>query len=235
METIKCIIEDLNGDYFSIVVDESRDVSCKEQMAIVLCYVDRRGSVMERFIGIVHVRDTAASSLKNEITGLLARHSLSPFHIRGQCYDGASNMQGYINGLKILMQRESKGAYSIHYFVHQLQLTLVAISRRCDEVQELLLLVFDILNMVGAFFKRRDELRESQVEEIGETLRKSELETGRVLTQELGLARAGDTRWGSHYKSFNNFILMFGRIMDVLDAIVVNARFEEKCMAKGHV
>ncbi|XP_059298061.1 uncharacterized protein LOC132050704 [Lycium ferocissimum] len=177
METVKYIIKDLNDDYFSILVDESRDVSCKEQMAIVLRYVDRRGSVMERFIGIVHVRDTSALSLRNEIVGLLAQHSLSPSYIRGQCYDGASNMQGDLNGLKILIQKESKGAHSIHCFAHQLQLTLVAISRRCDEVQELLLLVSDILNMVGASFKRRDELRESQAKEIEEALRKGELET----------------------------------------------------------
>ncbi|XP_075076507.1 uncharacterized protein LOC142163151 [Nicotiana tabacum] len=193
MKTIKSIIKDINDDHFSILVDESRDVSCKEQMAIVLRYVDRRGSVMERFMGIVHVRDTTALSLRNEIVSLLTKHSLSPSSIRGQCYDGASNIQGDLNGLKILMQKESRGAHSIHCFAHQLQLTLVAVSRRCDEVQELLLLVSDILNMVGASFKRRDELRESQAEEIEEALRKGELETGKGLNQELGLARAGDT------------------------------------------
>ncbi|XP_060200713.1 uncharacterized protein LOC132628978 [Lycium barbarum] len=235
METIRYIIKDLNDDYCSILVDESRDVSCKEQRAIFLRYVDRRGSVMERFIGIVHVRDTSALSLRNEIVGLLAQHSLSPSYMRGQCYDGASNMQGDLNGLKILIQKESKGAHSIQCFAHQLKLTLVAISRRCDEVQELLSLVSDILNMVRASFKRRDELRESQAKEIEEALCKGELETGRGLNQELGLARAGDTRWGSHYKSFKKIILMFGPIIDVHDAIAVNARFEEKCRAKGYL
>ncbi|XP_075109014.1 uncharacterized protein LOC107767866 [Nicotiana tabacum] len=235
METIKSIIKDIDDDHFSILVDESRDVSCKEQMTTVPRYVDRRGSVIERFMGIVHVRDTSALSLRNEIVNLLAQHSLSPSSIRGQCYDGASNMQGDLNGLKILMQKESRGAHSIHCFAHQLQLTLVAISRRCDQVQELLLLLSDILNMVGSSFKLRDELRESQAEEIEEALRKGELETGKGLNQELGLARAGDTRWGSHYKSFNNFIIMFGPIIDALDAIAVNERFEEKCKAKGYL
>ncbi|XP_009787837.1 uncharacterized protein [Nicotiana sylvestris] len=89
--------------------------------------------------------------------------------------------------------------------------------------------------MVGDSFKHRDELRESQEEEIEEALRKGELEIGRGLNQELGLARDGYTRWGSHYKSFNNFILMFGPIIDVFDAIVVNALFEEKCKAKGYL
>ncbi|XP_060183216.1 uncharacterized protein LOC132613186 [Lycium barbarum] len=56
-------------------VDKSRDVSCKEQMEIVLRYVDRRGSVTERFIGIVHVRDTTALSLKKGIVALLSQNS----------------------------------------------------------------------------------------------------------------------------------------------------------------
>lgn len=42
--------KDLNDDYFSILVDESRDVSFKEQMVVVLRHVDKKGSVIERFI-----------------------------------------------------------------------------------------------------------------------------------------------------------------------------------------
>nr|XP_009802059.1 PREDICTED: uncharacterized protein LOC104247685 [Nicotiana sylvestris] len=45
-------------------VDESFDVSRKEQMPIVLRYVDRKGFVMEASIGLVHVLDTSALSLK---------------------------------------------------------------------------------------------------------------------------------------------------------------------------
>ncbi|KAM3219281.1 hypothetical protein P3L10_023812 [Capsicum annuum] len=47
---------------------------------------------------------------------------------------------------------------------------------------------------------------------------------GRGLNQELGLIKAGDTRWGSHYKSFENFISNFASIIDVLDSFVENAR-----------
>lgn len=81
METIKYIIKDLNDDYFSILVDESREVSCKEQMTIVLRYVDRKGRVMERFIDIVHVRDTSALSLKKGIIDLLAKYYLSSSYV----------------------------------------------------------------------------------------------------------------------------------------------------------
>ncbi|XP_049410402.1 uncharacterized protein LOC125873526 [Solanum stenotomum] len=63
-----------------------------------------------------------------------------------------------------------------------------------------------------------------------------ELTTGTGLHQELSLIRVGDTRWGSHYKSFSNFILIFGSIVDVLDALVVDAySTDEKAKATGYL
>ncbi|XP_049362581.1 uncharacterized protein LOC125827319 [Solanum verrucosum] len=97
IETVKAILEELNGDYFALLVDESFDVSHKEQMAIVFRYIDRKGFVMERLIDIVRVQDTSAPSLKEAIFNLLAQHSLSPSSVRGQCYDGTSNMQVFCN------------------------------------------------------------------------------------------------------------------------------------------
>ncbi|KAG5589478.1 hypothetical protein H5410_039992 [Solanum commersonii] len=46
LETTKAIIEDLGGDYFGILVDESKDVSHKEQMALILRYVNKSGMVI---------------------------------------------------------------------------------------------------------------------------------------------------------------------------------------------
>nr|XP_009593766.1 zinc finger MYM-type protein 1-like [Nicotiana tomentosiformis] len=62
-ETTKAIIEDLDGNYFTILVDESKDVSHKEQMALILRYINKSGMVIERFLGIVHADDTSYSSL----------------------------------------------------------------------------------------------------------------------------------------------------------------------------
>ncbi|KAM3301359.1 hypothetical protein P3S67_015861 [Capsicum chacoense] len=86
-ETLKVIIEDLNGDYFEMLLDDSKDISHKEQMALVLRYVDKNGKVVERFIDLVHVSNTSACSLKKEIYSLLSDHSISPSKIRGKGYD----------------------------------------------------------------------------------------------------------------------------------------------------
>ena len=42
MPNTKFIIEDLGGDYFAILADESSDVYPKKQLALCLCYVDKK-------------------------------------------------------------------------------------------------------------------------------------------------------------------------------------------------
>ena len=41
-ETSKAIIKDLDNGFFSILVDKSRDISVKEQMALILRYVNKK-------------------------------------------------------------------------------------------------------------------------------------------------------------------------------------------------
>ncbi|XP_026422472.1 zinc finger MYM-type protein 1-like [Papaver somniferum] len=91
-EIIAAIIRDIGDSFFSILVDESKDISSKEQMAIVLRYV-KEGRVIERFFGIEHVATTNALSLKKTITNFFSRHNLSFSQLRGQGYDGAKNMK----------------------------------------------------------------------------------------------------------------------------------------------
>ncbi|CAL8993987.1 unnamed protein product [Prunus brigantina] len=65
-ETIKKIIKDMDGAFFSLLVDESRDV------------------------------DTTSNSLKEAIDTLFAIEELSISMLRGQGYDGASNMKALV-------------------------------------------------------------------------------------------------------------------------------------------
>ena len=50
------IREDIGDGKYCIIVDESRDESKREQMAIVLRFVDAAGFLRERFLDLVHVR-----------------------------------------------------------------------------------------------------------------------------------------------------------------------------------
>ncbi|CAN6557839.1 unnamed protein product [Malus baccata var. baccata] len=55
LETLDAIMDGLKDRFFSILVDEARDVSVKEQMAMVLRYVDNNEHVIERFVARVAV------------------------------------------------------------------------------------------------------------------------------------------------------------------------------------
>ena len=101
-ETSKAIIKDLDNEFFLILVDESHDISVKEQMTLILRYVNKKG-IIKRFLGIVHVTNTTTLSLKYAIKCLLYEHNLSSLKLCGQGYDEASNTQGDINGLKTLI------------------------------------------------------------------------------------------------------------------------------------
>jgi Domain of unknown function (DUF4371) len=175
-------------------------------MALVIRFVRKDGSVVERFLGVVHVPDTVATSLKVAVESKLAEHNLCLSRVRGQGYDGASNMRGEFNGLKSLILRENNSAYYVLCFAHQLQLTLVVVAKNQIDIASLFTFISNVQNMVGASCKRQDKLRESQVVEIAKALINGEIEMGSGLNQELGLSRAGETRWGSHYGSITNLI-----------------------------
>ncbi|XP_059451114.1 uncharacterized protein LOC132181905 [Corylus avellana] len=92
-ETLNAILKDLGDSSFVILVDESCDISVKEQLAIVLHYVDKWEHVIECFLGITYVSNTIAVVLKMTIESVLSKHHLSISRLRGQGYDGASNMR----------------------------------------------------------------------------------------------------------------------------------------------
>ncbi|KAL4639221.1 hypothetical protein ACB092_03G202000 [Castanea dentata] len=156
-ETSKAIIKDLDNGFFLILVDESRDISVKEQMVL-------------RFLSIVHVASTTALSHKYAIEYLLCKHNLSLSKLHRQGYDGASNMQGDINGLKTLILKENMLAFCVHCFAHQLQLTLVTVAKNHINIAEFFYVVSNLVTIVGGSCKRRDALRDVQFAKIEEDL-----------------------------------------------------------------
>ena len=228
IEIINTIIRDIGNSLFSILVDESRDISSKEQMAIVLRYVDKNGSVIERLVDIEHVTDTSALSLKAAIDGFFSRHGLSISKLQGQGYDGASNMRGEFNGLKALILKENESAFYVHCFAHQLQLALVAVAKNHTYIIGIFYWITYVVNVIGSSAKRHDILREKQAAKVFEALENNEISSGQGLNQETSLQRASDTRWGSHYNTILRMISMFSSIVEVLEMLIENGSNQEQ-------
>jgi hypothetical protein len=190
----------------------SYDVYHNEQLALCLRYADRIGRVIERFLGLVHVENTAATTLKDAIKSLLMKHSLSLSRLRGQGYDGVSNMKGHIGGLKKLIMDESPSAYYVHCFTHQLQLTLGAVAKENQACIGFFEQLRFLLSVIGISCKKINMLRVAQAQQVFGALDLGEIETGTGLNQEMGLGRPCDTRWNSHHKTVMHVILLYPTI-----------------------
>jgi hypothetical protein len=56
-------------------------------------FVNQKGEVLERLLGVEHVVDTTSANLKRSLDAMFVKHDLSMSRLRGQGYDGASNMR----------------------------------------------------------------------------------------------------------------------------------------------
>ena len=96
----------------------------------------------------MHVRDTTALTLKNEIYAVLSYYNLRIEIIRGQGYDEASNMLSEWNGLQALFLKDCPYAYYVHCMAHRLQLALVTASREIKDVHQFF---YHLVNIIKIF------------------------------------------------------------------------------------
>ncbi|XP_042440944.1 zinc finger MYM-type protein 1-like [Zingiber officinale] len=212
---------EIGDSKFCILVDEAKDISNKEQMAIILRFVDAHDFLRECFFQIVHVHDTTAATLKKEIYDVLTRYNLEIHNIRGQGYDGASNMCGAFNGLQALFLKDCPYAYYVHCFAHRLQLALVAAAENEISIWLFFSNLTTIVNLVTSSSKRNVELQSAQVNEIARSVVTGERETGRGANQIGTLHRVGTTRWSSHFDSICDLIDKYNATINVLEDIIM--------------
>ena len=90
--------------FFSVLCDETTDESTVEQMTVSARYVDMDALVArEDFLGFVDVTSTTGASLKASLETFLNDLGIDMKNIRGQGYDGESNMAGKFKALQALM------------------------------------------------------------------------------------------------------------------------------------
>jgi hypothetical protein len=114
---------------YSIICDECSDASNKEQLSLSIRYV-RDDQVRESFMGFYELAEgVTGKAIACAIEAALEECNLDPLYIRGQSYDGASNMAGKYKGCaRIFQQKYPLAAYS-HCCSHVLNLVVVGSCR----------------------------------------------------------------------------------------------------------
>jgi len=104
--------------FFTIMADEKTDASNREQVTIILRWIDDTDfSVHEEFVGC-----TDSNTLVSIIKDALVRLNLPLSKARGQCYDGAANMSGIRNGVAAQLSKGEARAVYTHCYGHSLNL-----------------------------------------------------------------------------------------------------------------
>lgn len=140
---------------FSLIVDETSDVAGKEQVSVNIRCVDHDTlNVDEFFVGLCETPSMTGQSLFNLIQDVLTRLGLSFEYLRGQCYDGGSNMSGVKSGVKARILAEQPLALYIHCTAHALNLALQDSSKSVQLIRDCLQWVHDVGLMIKDSPKR---------------------------------------------------------------------------------
>ena len=126
------ILDDVKrSPFFTVLADEATHSSNKEQMLVVLRYVNiTTNEICEAFVSFISCDDgTTGEALATQIIAQLTSWGLDMSKLRGQGYGGAANMSGEMRGCAARIAREYPKALYIHCCAHALNLCVMGASK----------------------------------------------------------------------------------------------------------
>ena len=166
LQVLRQMIESMSSSSFlSLMVDETTDISNKEQLVVCIRWVDKKLQPHEDFIGLYHVESTQSSTLVSTIHDVLQRVNISITKLRGQCYDGASSMSGHKNGVAAVLQSEEPRAVYTHCYGHALSLACSDAVKNCKIMKDALDTSYELIKLVKKS-PRRDAILQKLKEQM---------------------------------------------------------------------
>ena len=151
---LRQIAGEISGKWFTIMVDETTDLSNTEQMILCLRYVDDNLDVHEEVIGLHSLESLSADTIVSTVQDILLRLNLRIDNCRGQCYDGASSMSGSKSGVATrLLALEPRALYT-HCYGHALNLAAQDALKSVKVMADALDTVYEITKLIKKSPKR---------------------------------------------------------------------------------
>ncbi|XP_065580922.1 zinc finger MYM-type protein 1-like [Artemia franciscana] len=203
--------------YFAVLVDETKDLSKKEQLAILVRYVHDL-KIKERAIGCYHMRKVDAESLADFIYNEIKGIGLDWSKCVGQCYDGASVMSGHFSGVQARLREKAPQAVYTHCHSHRLNLVIGDCMQKIQRISS----VFSVLQTVYSFVSNSNTRYQLFVEAQ---------KTANVPV--LTLERTVVTRWSYWYRSVAKILVRYDCILAVLSVVQESSDREAAAEATG--
>ena len=129
---LRQVVESLKtASFLTIMVDETTDVSNKEQVVVCFRWVDSNLESHEEIVGFYVTETIQSSMLVQIIHNILQRFNIPITKIRGQCYDGCSSMSGSKGVVAVELQKEEPKTPYTHCYGHALNLACSDAVKKC--------------------------------------------------------------------------------------------------------
>ncbi len=169
-------------------------------------------NVHEEFIGLYEVASIQADMLIAVIKDCLLRLNLSLNKVRGQCYDGASNMSGIRNGVAKKIRDDEPRAIYTHCYGHSLNLAVGDTIKNSSIMKNSLNTVHEITKLV-----KYSPRRESLFNAI-----KDDMSPGNI-----GIRTLCPTRWTVRADSMQSIIKNYSVLQELWDQAISVTRDTE--------
>ena len=209
------IVERCNkAEYWSFVADEASDNSCKEQISVNVRFVEKNNdgshSVKEEFLGFVRAHSTTGKALAETFMETFKSLGLDITKLRGQGYDGASNMSGKHKGVQARISEVAPSAHYVHCRAHVLNLVIVhnckipIVRNMMDTVQKI---SFAFSYSAKKSHKYQDILEEADPQDKQGMGRKQKI------------TKLCDTRWAARADALSTFKASFNVLFECLEEL----------------
>ncbi|XP_067129395.1 uncharacterized protein [Centruroides vittatus] len=107
------LIEDIKNHIFSLIIDESTDISCVKHLCLCIRYYNSKDNrIVSQFLGLIPVTVTTAEALHDAVTHFLSDVGIDIQKCFAIATDGASNLCGINNSLYTRMKKDNPNIYS---------------------------------------------------------------------------------------------------------------------------
>ena len=205
---------------YSILADETKDCSKKEQLSIVLRYVDlESATIHERFLTYVEAKRMDAEALATYILDTIQQHGLDPSKIISQGYDGASVMSGHCTGVQQRVKQVTPQALYVHCYAHCLNLVLVDTTKTVPQASEFFALMETLYVFISTSKAHTVYIQQQNA-----------LHPDKPIHQ---LQKLSDTRWTCRFAAVEAVCTTFDAILATLQCLVEGDDKLKAVEAKG--
>lgn len=145
------IVEEVGESFYTLKADGTRDPTGRENISIVLRFLNELCEPTERLLTIATADQGDAVTLTDTIIKELTTAGLSLEKIISQVYDGASLMSGKHGGVqKLLQEKLDRTIPYVHCYNHQLHLVVT----HALAAEKAVMHFFSVCNMLYKFCRR---------------------------------------------------------------------------------